>query len=275
MITQSPKRYLIILTVALIHIFPQISEAKEHWDITVHGAGQLRGNIWSTFYSPDFDPSYYFIDLAASREIYHLSTSDSNRVIDFGCDAPQASWTFTKATTQGRSADRDEYEKEDLLKQYLLSVSMRTSFSSKDMLGGEAPENFIEFDAAANFRLPWGWYPHSSWGVATRLMASAGVLHGSGETGLVASFIPLVAFGSKDGRFTFDLGVGAALLSRQRFGKQDYGGLFQFGLTSGVSVPLYKRLGLGYRFLHYSDAGIYKGENSGADLHMLEVIYWY
>jgi len=67
------------------------------------------------------------------------------------------------------------------------------------------------------------------------------------------------------------MGAGGALLSRHRFGTQDYGGYFQFALTAGVGVPLFKRLGVGYRFLHYSDAGIHGPHNTGADFHMLEL----
>jgi hypothetical protein len=63
------------------------------------------------------------------------------------------------------------------------------------------------------------------------------------------------------------------LLSAHRFGRQDYGGPFQFALTFGVTVPLYGRLDAGYRFLHYSDAGIYGGHTIGADFHMIELGY--
>lgn len=155
----------------------------------------------------------------------------------------------------------------------LLSVSTRASFSSKDVLGRVAPEKFQEYDVAATFRLPWAWYFQSGWGTGTRLMASAGALHGAGETALIVSLIPLVALGSQDGGFTLDMGAGGALLSRHHFGTQNYGGYFQFALTAGVSVPLFKQLGVGYRFLHYSDATICGRDNKGADLHMLELPY--
>jgi hypothetical protein len=175
--------------------------------------------------------------------------------------------------TQGRDVYIYEHEKQDPIKQYLLSVSIRARFSGTDVIGDVASEEFWEYDVAANFKLPWAWYSQSGWGGGTRLMTSIGALYGSGETALVVSFIPLVALGSKDGRFTLDLGAGGALFSRQRFGTQDYGGLFQFALTAGVGVPLYKRLGVGYRYLHYSDAGIYGPHTTGADFHMLELIY--
>jgi hypothetical protein len=273
MILKSTKRYLTILAVVLIHVFPQTSDAVKNWAVTVYGASQLRGDFWSTFYSPDFEPSYYFIALAESRKIYSFLLEDVNRAIAAGYDPPTTYYTITKVATQGRSFDICEHDKQDPIKLSLLSVSIRARFSSIDVLGGVATEEFKEYDVAANFRLPWAWYSPSGWGVGMRLMASAGALYGDGDTALVVSLIPLVALGSQDGRFTFDMGAGGALLSRHHFGTQDFGGNFQFALTVGVGVPLFERLGVGYRFLHYSDAGIYGPNNTGADLHMLELIY--
>jgi len=172
-----------------------------------------------------------------------------------------------------RNFDICEYDKQDPIKLNLLSLSVRATFSSTDVVGALASEDFREYGLAANFRLPWGWYSQSGWGGGLRLMASAGALYGAGETALVLSLIPLVAFGSQDGRFTLDMGAGGALLSRHTFGTQDFGGTFQFALTVGLSVPLFKRFGVGYRYQHYSDAGIYGPEHTGADLHMLELIY--
>lgn len=155
----------------------------------------------------------------------------------------------------------------------LLSVGMRARVSEKTVLGNVAPESFQEYDAVVNFGLPWGQYSRSGWGVGTRLMASVGALRGSGKTALAVSLIPGLAFGSQNGRFTLDLGAGGALLSRHRFGRQDYGGPFQFALTLGVAVPLYERLGVGYRYLHYSDAGLNGSYTTGADFHMIEFTY--
>jgi hypothetical protein len=155
----------------------------------------------------------------------------------------------------------------------LLSVGVRAGVTGADVLGAETPGEFEAFDAAATFKLPWGLYSESGWGAGLRLMASAGAFRGEGETALVVSLMPLLALGSRDGRFTFDLGSGGALLSEHQFGTQDFGAPFQFALTMGVNVRLYKRLGLGYRFLHYSDAGIHGDHTTGADLHMMEFTY--
>jgi hypothetical protein len=164
-------------------------------------------------------------------------------------------------------------DKQVPIKLSLLNVSIRATIASIDVLGDVALEEFREYGVAANFRLPWAWYSKSGWGTGTRLMAGAGALYGGGDTAFVVSLIPLVALGSQDGRFTLDMGAGGALLSRHHFGTQDCGGYFQFALTAGVSVPLFERLGVGYRFLHYSDAGINGPHSTGADMHMLELTY--
>lgn len=155
----------------------------------------------------------------------------------------------------------------------LLSLSIRTRISEHTVLGEDAPEKFKENDVAAIFGLPWQDYSTSGWGIGTRLMASAGMLQGTGESALVVSLIPEFTIGNEDGRFTLDLGIGGALFSRSRFGVQDFGGPFQFALTLGASAPLYKQLGLGYRFLHYSDMGLHGSHTTGADFHMIEFSY--
>lgn len=156
---------------------------------------------------------------------------------------------------------------------WLNSVGVRARFGGERVLGEEQPEAFREYDVVASIRLPWERYHASGWGVGTRLLASAGVLQGGKNSALVLSLIPVLAIGSQDGRFVFDLGVGGALLSRHEFEKQDYGGHFQFALTVGVGVPLYGRFGVGYRFLHYSDAGLHGNDTIGGDFHMIEFVY--
>lgn len=155
----------------------------------------------------------------------------------------------------------------------LLNVGIRARYGGQRVLGDVQPEAFREYDAVAAVGLPWQPYSAAGWGAGSRLLAGAGALHGAGKTALVVSLIPVVALGRADGRFTFDMGAGGALLSAHRFGRQDYGGHFQFALTLGIGVALYERLGAGYRFLHYSDAGIYGGHTTGADFHMVELTY--
>ncbi|MGB7996386.1 MAG: acyloxyacyl hydrolase [Photobacterium halotolerans] len=155
----------------------------------------------------------------------------------------------------------------------LQSLSIRARVSEQTLLGDDAPEDFEVYDLAANFSLPWQDYSTSGWGMGTRLMVSAGMLQATGGNAFVVSAIPELTLGCEDGRFTLDLGAGGALFSKYRFGVQDYGGPFQFALTFGVGVPLFNNLGLGYRFLHYSDAGVNGSDTTGADFHMIELSY--
>jgi hypothetical protein len=165
------------------------------------------------------------------------------------------------ATTPSRAA---EYE--------LLSVGVRARMGEKKVLGVVAPESFRQYDVTAAIRLPWE-QPLAGWAVGTRLLASAGVLEGAGKAALVVSLIPVLAIGPQGGRFALDLGAGLALLSRHRYAQQDFGGPLQFALTTGLSVPLHERVGVGYRYLHYSDASAYGRGTIGADFHMLELSY--
>ena len=155
----------------------------------------------------------------------------------------------------------------------LLSLSFRTRISDDTVLGNDAPEFFTESDIAANFKLPWQNYTSLGWGWGTRLMMSAGVLRGANKNALTVSAIPELTFGSEDGRYTLDLGIGGAVFSKYKFGVQDFGGYFQFALTFGGSVPVNESLGIGYRFLHYSDAGGYGPHTTGADFHMIEFVH--
>jgi hypothetical protein len=166
------------------------------------------------------------------------------------------------AAMPGRAADFD-----------LLSISVRARLGEKRVLGTVQPESFRAHDVAATIRLPWEQPLPAGWELGTRLLASAGILEGAGKAALVVSLIPLLAIGTQGGRFTVDLGAGFALLTRHRYAQQDFGGPLQFALTTGLSVSLHERVGVGYRYLHYSDARAYGSGTIGADFHMIELSY--
>jgi len=155
----------------------------------------------------------------------------------------------------------------------LLGLSARLRLSNQTTLGDPQPEEFKEYDLAAHFGLPWQVKTESGFVVDTRLMASAGLLQGGGESGLVVSLIPELGFRHQGWPLLVDMGAGATFLSRSKYGTQDFGGPFQFALTAAASFPLYKRFGIGYRFMHYSDAGLNGAHTVGADFHMIELFY--
>ena len=152
-------------------------------------------------------------------------------------------------------------------------AGVRLRVGDERVLGKEQLESFSEYDVWASIRLPGAAYGASGWGVGSRLLASAGIFQGAGVNALVVSLLPLLAFGTQDGRFSVDLGAGLALLSRSVYGQQDFGGYLQGAMTVGVGIPLYQRFGLGYRFMHYSDAGLYGSDTIGVDFHMIELSY--
>ncbi|MEN6621226.1 MAG: acyloxyacyl hydrolase [Smithella sp.] len=195
-----------------------------------------------------FSFSQSIINTSSFADCNTSLTNPINKAASDSCDVKSNKLTFIKSN--------------------LLSIGFRARFSSLDIIGSKAPEEFQEYDLSANFRLPWEKYSQSGWGLGTKLMTSIGALHAAGVTGLVVSFIPLVTYGRQDGRYVIDMGIGGALFSQRTFGEQDYGGAFQFALTAGASIPLFKRLGIGYRYQHYSDAGIYGPESTGADFHI-------
>ena len=157
----------------------------------------------------------------------------------------------------------------------LLSLSARARLSNETTLGGQQPEEFDEYTLAAHLGLPWQREIEWGWVVDTRLMASAGLMQGAGENGLIVSLIPQLGFRPVKWPLLLDLGAGGALLSRYKSGDQDFGGPFQFALTTGASFRFYKQLGIGYRFMHYSDGGMYGDDTVGSDFHMIELFYYY
>jgi hypothetical protein len=144
----------------------------------------------------------------------------------------------------------------------LLSVGVRVRVGEQKVLGVQQPVSFRAYDTLS-----------SHWLLGTRLLTSAGVLRGADKTAWLLSLIPLLALDMQDGRFTLDLGAGLALFGRHRYAEQDFGGPLQVALTLGVAVPLYERIAVGYRFMHYSDGGAYGRGSIGADFHMVELSY--
>ena len=130
-------------------------------------------------------------------------------------------------------------------------------------------------DLFGSWRTPDAWEFTPGWDLGARLNASVGVIRSQGDTGAVGTFVPTLAIGDTGNGFSFELGAGAALFSKWEFGTvEDFGGPLQFILDVGVNFRVYRRLGLGYRYQHWSDAGIY-GAKRGVDMHMLEFSYRY
>jgi hypothetical protein len=141
-------------------------------------------------------------------------------------------------------------------------------------MGKEAKYYFHLYDIAAVIKLPWSWpIGESTWGLETRLLASAGLLTGATESSLVMTIVPGLALNGWDGFVTFDAGAGAGFLTNHKFGEQDFGGPVQITATVGVRINPFSHAYTGVRVQHFSDAGLYGPSSLGVDLFIIELGY--
>jgi hypothetical protein len=191
---------------------------------------------------------------------------------------PAPSWaepvTVVMVPPQAGVAGESQFAEEQTKPMGLLSVSPRYGIGGNSPLGEEQKENFELYDIAAVVRLPWGWWRRSSpLGLETRLIASVGELTGAGTTSLMATLIPALAVTNRSGNISIDVGLGPGFFSNHRFGAQDFGGPVQIVGTFGVGFDPLPGFHAGYRFQHFSDAGMYGSSSLGADMHLFEFGY--
>ena len=157
----------------------------------------------------------------------------------------------------------------------LLSIGPRIGFGEKiPLMGKEAKYYFHLYDVAAVLKLPWSWpIGESTWGLETRLIASAGLLTGTNESGLMMTVVPDLALSGWGGLATLDVGVGAGFFSNYTFGEQDFGGPVQIVGTMGVRVNPFSHAYTGLRVQHFSDAGLDGSSSLGVDMYIVELGY--
>ena len=157
----------------------------------------------------------------------------------------------------------------------LLSIGPRIGHTrDTPLLGKRQTESFRMVDVSAVFSLPWSRpMGGETWSLATRLTASAGVLDGAGDSGLMMTAVPGLALNGWKELVSFDAGVGLAYFSRDKFGEQDFGGPVQFVATMGVRINPFSHAYTGFRLQHFSDAGLYGSSSLGMDLYILELGY--
>lgn len=156
----------------------------------------------------------------------------------------------------------------------LIEAGPRVGVSGRSPFGRDQKYDFQQYDAAAVFRLPWGWLDRSgAWGVESRLLGSAGQLSAAGTTSLMATIVAGLAVTSRNSGVSIDVGVGPGFFSKYKFGIQDFGGPVQIVGTAGIGFNPFTGFHAGYRFQHFSDAGIYGPGTLGVDMHILEISY--
>jgi hypothetical protein len=157
----------------------------------------------------------------------------------------------------------------------LLSIGPRIGFGEKiPLMGKEQKYYFHLYDIAALIKLPWSWpLGESAWSLETRLIASAGLLTGANESGLMMTAVPVLALSGWNGLVTLDAGVGAGFFSNHTFGIQDFGGPVQIVTTAGMRVNPFPHAYTGFRVQHFSDANLYGPSSLGVDMYVVELGY--
>jgi hypothetical protein len=131
------------------------------------------------------------------------------------------------------------------------------------------------FEAVTVYRFPWELRSAAGWGIATQAEGTMGVLAGEGDHGFIASAGPSFAIGKDGFPLELLLGVSAAFLSRDSFGDKDYNGDVQFSSHAGLNYRISRRIGVGYRFQHMSNAGMNGYHNPGVNLHLFGVDWYF
>jgi Lipid A 3-O-deacylase (PagL) len=157
----------------------------------------------------------------------------------------------------------------------LLSIGPRIGFGEKiPLMGKEQKYYFHLYDIAALIKLPWSWpLGERAWSLETRLIASAGLLTGANESGLMMTAVPVLALSGWNGLVTLDTGVGAGFFSNRKFGVQDFGGPVQIVTTAGIRVNPFPHAYTGLRVQHFSDASLYGPSSLGVDMYVIELGY--
>lgn len=125
----------------------------------------------------------------------------------------------------------------------------------------------------------WRWWEGRRWHLGTQLELSVGRWTHPDRAGPGADIGLTPVFRlQRDGRYApfVEAAVGAHLLSTPHIGGREMSTSYQFGDLAGLGVRFGERgrAEIGYRIIHYSNAGI-RRPNPGINFHMLRFGYWY
>jgi len=169
---------------------------------------------------------------------------------------PVLAITFFITASSAQGADLD-----------MIEAGARLGFS-EDVRG----ENFNQLEIAAAFRLPWNRNLNNGWTLESRINASAGVIHGGGDTAAIVTMGPGLAWLSPEQQFTIEAGISPTLMSRSEYGDADLGGIFQFTSFVGFNSLIGEQITASFRIQHMSNASLYDS-NPGVDQAMLGINY--
>ena len=115
---------------------------------------------------------------------------------------------------------------------------------------------FYHTEAFINWDTPWRWEPGRGWQVRTRLELTGGWMNGRGEDAVFGTVGPGFVASWRELPIMLEAGISPTVLGREQFGNTDFGTVFQFTTHGGLTWNLSRRVGVGIRFLHLSNADI-------------------
>lgn len=120
--------------------------------------------------------------------------------------------------------------------------------------------------------LPWIFYSNEIFYVNMNVNVSGGLLKQDNDKDYFSTYSSNLVVNALNGRLSADIGGGFALISDDFVGDHKFGGPFQFNYNFGVTLHrLFKNFGIGYRWYHLSDAGIFDGR--GLNRNIIEIMY--
>jgi len=150
------------------------------------------------------------------------------------------------------------------------SMGLRGGINSRNHFENE----FSQFSAFLDFGTPWVYEWDSEWTLQPVFDLAGGVIATSEVAAAQGSLALELFLSSPEGAFTLSLGGGIGAMSEHIFEDVDLGGPIFFNPHIGARVKFAPNAGIGYRWYHQSNAGIYEN-NPGLNLHQLELRFWF
>lgn len=120
--------------------------------------------------------------------------------------------------------------------------------------------------------LPWIFYINDSLYLNMNVNVSGGLLKQDNDKDYFSTFSSNMVLNAFNSRLSADIGGGFALVSDDFVGDHKFGGPFQFNFNFGLTLHrIFKNFGIGYRWYHFSDAGIFDGR--GLNRNIIEIMY--
>lgn len=123
-----------------------------------------------------------------------------------------------------------------------------------------------QFEAFADWQLPWSFKLGHGFGLETYVTASAGWIGEDNDDAPIASLGPSFRLTYDKIPVTFVGGSAPTILGRNHLGERDMGCAFQFTSHIGFACQVYRGVELSYRFQHMSNAGL-GDDNPGLNSH--------